>query len=366
VPGSRAGSAPTTSAVGPAIALCLLGAIAACAAPPPAATPVPVVIESERPHYDPRYEAAFAALQAAVAAHDDELAQRILDRLLARGPDAATREHAQVYQRILRGRKLAGALDLRLVASCLTAQPSRVQLELIGSHSLYVPLEWVSGPGSLRILSTGVDEQGSELRVSRALPLPAVARWHLPAGSTVALDLGVYDVPSGAALGLLAEWDVNLQPGTIRMEGVDYPASLVQVRGCESLRLAAWLPGAPVPADSLARYVAGGGRAMSAMVERAVRVDLARHEAALDALVPEALKLSRPELPLLVPALRWLSGRRDLGADIDAWQAWLVERAARPAADSGARPALDLPETAPVPGAILPARAPGQGDASRP
>jgi len=174
-----------------------------------------------------------------------------------------------------------------------------------------------------------------------------------PSGQLTRVELGSFEVPVGGALGVEADWDLHLPPGAVRWRGSDYPVNTLAVRGCETLRLAPWLPQGLVEPTALADYVAAGGRSMPALVERAVRVELARREEALDALVPVALGLPRPELAVLVPALRWLSAERGLGADVEAWRAWLEARDARLESQPRA-PEPDLPQTARPGGANVP------------
>lgn len=332
--------------------LALAGGGSSCAAPP--ASEVESAPDPKQ-RYDGRYEPAFAALRAAMDAHDDELARRILERLLARRPDAATRAYAETFGRILDGRALSRELELYLVPSSVLADPDKVRLELVARHARTGDIVFQGGPGTLRVLLTGVDTQGTEQRVSRALALPATARLDVPAGRTAVVDLGEFEVSGSRNLALQADWELQLRAGTLALDGREYPANELPVRPTTTLRLASWLPSAPIPAAALADYVEGGGRAVPALMERAVRVELEQREAALDALTAPALALPRVELALLVPALRWLSGRRELGADPAAWQRWLSERAELRDAPAVPR-TLDLPETPAHPDVRVPAR----------
>jgi hypothetical protein len=289
-------------------------------------------------------------------AHEDELARQILERLLARRPDAATRAYAETFGRILDGRALARDLQLELVASSVLADPDKVRLELAVRHGRAADVTFRGGPGTLRVLLTGVDEQGSEQRVSRAVAVPAAARLDLPAQRTAVLDLGEFEVSGERNLALQADWQLELRAGTLSLAGSEYPANDLPVRPATTLRLAPWLSSAPIPPDALAAYVRGGGRAAPALMERAVRVGIDEREAALDALCAPALELPQIELLLLVPALRWLSGRRELGADPVAWQRWLAERA-------GARVAPP-PQTLELPDAPIAPQKPARADAS--
>jgi hypothetical protein len=326
------------------------GAGHSCAAPP---VPAGEAVEEPPARYDGRYEPAFAALRAALDAHDDAQARRILERLLARNPDARTRAFAESFGRILDGRELAGDLELFLLPSSVLAAPHKVRLELAARHTRAQDVLYRGGPATLRVVLTGVDVQGSEQRVWRALALPALARLAVPAAQTAVLDLGEFEVSGSGNLALQADWELVLRAGTLSTGGEEFPANELPVRGAATVRLAPWLPGGPIPAAALADYVSGGGRALPALMERAVRVDPEEREQALDALEAPALGLPASELERLVPALRWLSGRRDLGADPALWRQWLAEREAARTRPAG-RPALELPETPVRPDASLP------------
>ncbi len=316
------------SAAGGLFALVLAGAAGACAGPRPA--PAAPAIEGS-------FEPSFQALRAALAERDDELAERVLARILARGPTGTTLAQAEAYGRVLRGRELARELELALLAE--QASPDQpVRLVLTARHALELPLELESGPATLRLTLTALDAAGREERHARTQALPQLATLLVPPGAGARLELGEFAVPSGRALAVLAQWDLALQPGVVRLEGQEFPAADVAVAGCRTLRLAAWLPPAPVEPEELVRYVQAGARSLPALLERTVRIDPARRTEALDLLAPTALSLGRPELTRLVPTLRWLSDQRDLGADVDAWRAWLASRG-----EPAAEPALDLP-----------------------
>lgn len=325
-----------------ALLLALAGSGASCAAPPVSDALPPPTREELR--YEERFAPAFAELRAALDAHEDDLARRLIERILARRPDARTRAYAETFGRILDGRALAAELDLALLPSSMLADPLQVRLELSARHPEAAPLEFRGGPGTLRVILTGVDPLGSEQRVSRVLSLPDLARLRVPPGEGASIDLGAFEMPGRRNLALQADWELELRSGTLVLGGEEYPANELVVRPARTLRLAPWLPSAPIPASSLADYVRAGGRSVPAFMERAVRVGLDQREEALDAVTGPACELAGVDLELLIPALRWLSGRRDLGADPRAWQVWLEARAeerARPA-DT---PALDLPET---------------------
>lgn len=339
-------SRPARPRAGASLLLALLACVpaAACTAPQPeSALPTEPI--------DPRFEPAFQALAAALEAGDEPTAQRILDRILARDPPPSTRALARTYGRILRGRALGRSLDLALEGE-VADDGQTVALTLLAEHPLGVDLELSGSTGTLSQILTAIDAAGTEQRVSRSLALEEVADLSFPAGERARIALGRYAVPIGGALAIEAEWDLRLPPGTLRLDGEDYPVQVLVVRGCETRRVASWLPASEVDPGELARYVSAGGRSMPALMERAVRIDPARRREALEALAPVALGLPRIELGGLVPALRWLSFERHIGADVEAWAVWLedVRAGTEPTESSGP----ELPATPSSPGATVP------------
>jgi hypothetical protein len=334
-----------TRGAGLLLALLVLVPAAACPAPRPATT-----LPTEP--IDARFEPAFQSLAAALEAGDEPTAQLILDRILARDPPPSTRALAEAYGRILRGRALGRSLDLALEGE-LADGDQTVALTLVAAHPLQQELVLRSSTGTLSQILTAVDAAGTEQRVSRSLALEEVAELRLAPGEAARVALGRYAVPIGGALAVEAEWDLRLPPGTLSVDGEELPVQVLTVRGCETRRVAPWLPDSEVEPGELARYVEAGGRSMPALMERAVRIEPARRREALDALAPVALALPRIELAALVPALRWLSGERALGADAEAWAVWLEALQAGPQESAPTGP--DLPGNAGAPRATVPA-----------
>jgi len=328
-----------------ALVLLAFGPAVACTAPRPAS-----LLPTEP--IDPRFEPAFQSLAAALDAGDEPTAQLILDRILGRDPPPSTRALAEAYGRILRGRALARELDLALEGE-LADDDQTVALTLVANHPLHVELVLRGSTGTLSQILTMVDASGTEQRVSRSLALEEVAEVRLAPGAQTRVALGRYAVPIGGALAVEAEWDLRLPPGTLLVDDQELPVQFLTVRGCETRRVAPWLPDSEVEPGELARYVGAGGRAMPALMERAVRIEPERRGEALDALAPVALALPRIELAALVPALRWLSGERAIGADPEAWAQWLEALRATPPDPAPTGP--DLPGNASVPRATVPA-----------
>jgi hypothetical protein len=294
---------------------------------------------------DPTFVPAFDSLTAAVDAHDDETARRILARILARDPDEPTRRRAEAFERILDGRALVAELDLRLVQEP-AEQEGKILVFFEARHGLDAPLRVRTAPASLHLLLAGVDLTGFEHRTARTVTIGAIADFRIEPGVTTRIGLGDFELMPGTALAVRGSWDLQLLPGEILLAGQSYPATGFQVSPCSAGRLAAFLPGEPVEPAELLRYLQGSEFSMPALIERTVRIEPERRAEALDLLTPTVLAAAPLEVERVVPALRWLSGQRELGGDPLAWQGWLEARQQRRLEEQRQTPDLELPGVA--------------------
>ena len=269
---------------------------------------------------------AFEALAAAVEAGDDETAERTLTAILARGPEGDTLERAEAFERILRGRRLGRALELRLHARADPEDERQVVLVLEGRHGLPEPLGVRSLPGRLEVLWTGVDATGLEQRAARSLGVDAVTRFDVEPGQELSLPLGRFPVGTGTGLAVRASFELEFPGCELEQAGQLFPVNRLAVEPTSLTRLAAFLPNEPVEPSELVRYLEAGGDFTAATLERAVRIAPERRGEALDLLAQAAQRMPRQELERALPALRWLSGNRHLGADVEAWRRWLEAR----------------------------------------
>ncbi len=319
--------------------LLLVGGLAACrssaagtSAPQPVG-PGPVVLgESE-------LAAVFARLVAAIEAHANDEAQRIVARLRLFDLDSDARRKLVGCERVLRGRAALEETHLRLVSELadghvtLTAEVSTPSTACVLRPSApAVRLHW-----------TTIYPTGEEERLTTTLAAPDLVELRLDPGDTRVVRLGRYPLPIGRALASRMRFDLELGAGEVEIEGQRYPAMHYRVEACEVVRLAPFLPSAAIDPAELVSYVRGNSFRIEALLERAVRIAPARRREALDALTPVALGLDRVRLTAIAPALRWLSGNARFGADAETWRSWFEARAAELA--SGARPLLDLPDS---------------------
>ena len=269
------------------------------------------------------FESAFESVQAALDAGDDALARRTLERAMARGPRGAALERARAYLRILEGRALVAALDLRLVAEPRRAG-REVRVALIARQTLDRELLLRTGPASLSLLLTGIDTFGGESRVANSSSIEELAELSLAPGTARRIELGRFDLPEVTGVAVRARWELSLLPGHVDAGGGIRPAQAVSIAPCEFVRLASWLPTAPVLPRELADYVGSPGFSGPGALELAVRIEGPQRAEALDLLAPVVAEMSpRVDLPRLAPSLRWLSGNRRLGNDGEGWMAWM-------------------------------------------
>lgn len=321
---------------GPAVLL--LCALGACASTSLAEGPAGV---------DPAFEEALRALRVAVEERDDDLARSILDRVLAREPTGATLRQAEAFDRILGGRALARDLDLRL-ESVVHAGGTRVDVVLRASHPLAEELVLRCGGGRLSMHQLAVDERGRQQTVAETLALDTLRELRIPPGEGSSLVLGRFPLEVGGALAVRIHWSLRLGSGEFVLGRRRYPAMLLGAEPCEAVRLAAFLPEAPVGPEVLAEYLDAGRFATAPMLERAVRIEPERREEALDLLTPVLQRMDRIDLERAVPALRWLSGHPGGLRDPSEWEGWLEERARRRAPTPPPDP-LDLPSALDLP-----------------
>lgn len=286
------------------------------------------------------YTATFEALAAALRDRDSVVARRVLERLQSSGAPDSVLAQAAAFERILAGREVVAGLDLHLVAE-LTSEPNVYAVVLRASHAGDVPVHLQVPSGSLSFLATGVDPSGIERRSAVSSSLDVLADVELSPHAQRDIALGRFSLSVGGLIAARGRWELALNAGTLTSGARELPAMNVSVAPCEVVRLDPRLPTGAVAPDELVRYVEAGAPSIAALLERAVRIDNSQRDAALEALLPAALKLDDEQLKRILPALRWLGGERALGGDPRAWRLWLQSRvAARGERGSGQRDSL--------------------------
>lgn len=297
----------------------------------------------------PANAATFVALQGALEDGDDELAARIVALLRQRGLTRREGELTRSAERVLAGRSLVRALELRLESEPLGDEPSgsnRYRLLLRARSSAAASLVLNLPPADLKRLRAAVDARGFEGLEYESRATSALSSLELEPLEERSIELLTYELPLGMALGVRERWRCETRSGEIRSGREVFPAARVAVAGCERERLSPLVAGgAAEPGELVAMLDVTGPLETRALLETALRIERSRRAEALTALAPLVERLSSADparVDAAEPALRWLSGNRELGRDARAWAAYLRFRAGEPQ-EAGERGNLDLP-----------------------
>jgi hypothetical protein len=295
------------------------------------------------PEIDPSYGNQFGALTAAVDDDDDDTARRILAGIYARRPKGDTLRVADKYDRILRGRRLVTHLEFSLVG-VRDEERSETVVYLEARHDLSTPVTLHSSAGTLRRVVNAITPDGRGLRNEKTLAVEGVSELSLSPGQAIRIEVDRFALQAGSSLAVRARWDLDLAAAHAEAEPERIPVNDVPVAPYLEVRTASYLPADPVEPIELANYLEGVGRfRVEAMLERAVRIEPARWQEALDLVTPVVLGGSTLEVGRAVPALIWLTGNYELGRDPRVWQSLLRTRSRERSSEP--QPDLSLPRT---------------------
>ena len=264
-------------------------------------------------------------LVAAVQDGDDGLARVLIERLRPWAQDDAERERLEAFQRILDGREIIAACELRLAAEPVrkgNGERGHYRLVLFARHTLDEELELDLPPASLVLLRTSVDPNGGQTRSSTTRTTEVFSGLRLPPGKTVRVELQSRRAPVDANLAVAERWKLLPRSGLLRIGGRELPATRLFVDPCQRVRLADPLPLAPVPIEELVRYAQQAELSTPALLERAVRIPSPQRKRALRSLAPHVSRWAQedPErVETLAPALRWLADGAPGGLRPEEW-----------------------------------------------
>jgi hypothetical protein len=298
-------------------------------------------------HVPPEFAPVLEMVIAALEDGEEVVAESALRRLLARQPTGRALEIARGLERILDGRRLASTLDLSLEAVEEGEVNGRYTLTLIARQHGETEVVFRPGAARLRESLVVVNPDGHEHRNLKRLGIPFPEELRIPPEGEVRLVL--VDVQLPAPPGLLAvavRLRFTFLPGRfVEPDGRLLPAQSVEVKDVELVRLASFLPTAPVDPAELEAYVREGQIFVPSLMERAVRIPPSLREEALDLLAPHIEAMSLVELELLIPALRWLSRTVRPAGDPGAWRRWSEQRQLRRAERPPSWERVELPGT---------------------
>jgi hypothetical protein len=279
---------------------------------------------------EPRFQPALEALERAVASGDDASARGVLQTLMALEPTRGALELARGYEKILDGRAAVAALSLRLDETYeKPAQgPGLVLVNLVSQSKDGRTLRVTPGPSTLHITFASIDPAGDQSQGTEAFPLDTLGSFEA-SNDEARTEIARFPVKlAKGAMALRVACDLELRSGSVAEDGRALPAMRMRVATGEVVLLSADLAekGLSAPGD-LAAYVETGQATERGALQIAVRLPRADRASALDLLGKIARDLPRTALANLTGALRWIAPETQLGADVDAWRAYLLDRA---------------------------------------
>lgn len=284
------------------------------------------------------------ALQAALAAGDEERASRLIDSLGSANLAREERAQLEGARKVLRGRALVAGLELTLASEEVAGKPGLYELVLRARNRSPGTLTLLLPPADLKRHRATIDARGMEGLELDSKLCTVFAELELPGGRESRFVILSYELPLGRALAVRERWRLVTRSGELEHDGQRYPAAGVAVAGCARERVSPLLGPGASDAEALAAALrADPPPSARALLERALALPTAEREATLQALAPLVSELARstPERVLAAePALRWLTENRDIGADAHGWARYLAQRSG-PETSEGSR--LDLP-----------------------
>lgn len=241
---------------------------------------------------------------------NDELAESILLRMSARGPDPGTAAWIHEVGRVLEGRAVLRQLDLRLVTVVEEldgTKTKRLVLRVNAGGESAVSLHMT--PPILAWERDWIDASGNGGRSSDEVGLNSLERLDFAPQSLT--DIPVLDLPParGQALAMRERWSLEMHFCYLEVEGTRYPTNAPFVQPLERYLLATHLQLGPVHPGACADLLAERPDAnLQAIIERAVRVLPEHHDESLDLLTPVVLDMTLLDVQRAVPALSWLTG----------------------------------------------------------
>ena len=342
LPGASTARAPVVPGwIGALLALALCAG--ACSTPARASgTPSTPADESVSPLNVP----LLASLQQALEQGEDELAGRLIARLRTRTLSTAEERAVAAAERVLFGRARVRELDLALESEPASDAPEGAfSLWLVARSRSARPVTLALPPADLKRARAAIDANGLESLEYESTASRVLCGLALAPGGEQRIELLRYELPCGRALAVRERWRLESRSGDLLYDGASYPAARVPVRGCSRERVSPLVAGPEAPGSTLAEVLSGGEALTPRQVlEVALRIPREEREAALRPLGALVEGLPQERIQAVEPALRWLTGNRDIGPDGPRWARYLAARAelgAEP--EEGERPALDLP-----------------------
>jgi hypothetical protein len=306
----------------------VLAGCAACTGPRGAVAPAPAT----PPGVASPQRARLLALQAALQEHEDELAEHLIGLLRGTPLTASEARFLEGAELVLEGRRVVAGLQLALESrptEGVSEEAARFTLWLTIGSRLAQDVELELPPADLRRARHAIDARGAEGMEVESRAVHALDALLVPAGGTREVPLMDYDLPCGRALAVREHWSLATRSGQVRVGDRHLPAAEVVVTDCQRERLSPLFPAEPVaPGAPAERLASSEPLTTRAFLELALRVAPVERAAALESLEPVVQRLAGEDpdrLRRAEPALRWLTGRRDVTTGPETWSRYLRE-----------------------------------------
>jgi hypothetical protein len=209
-----------------------LGACRASGAVPPARGAAPPAVAFASADNLP----AFRALEAALAEEEDALARGILGNLRGRGLTPRELELVESAERVLAGRELVRALDLRLESEPVPDSEA-YRLVLVARSDALADVRLRLPPADLKRFQSRIDARGFEGLDFESKGTAALRDLALAPTVERRIPLVEYELPLGRALAVRERRRLETRSGAIESAGTRYPAARVAVAGSERERI---------------------------------------------------------------------------------------------------------------------------------
>lgn len=297
-------------------------------AEPPGQEPAPDPV-------DPNQELLLEQLRSAYGDGDQDLARRLVALVVARARDPRVLAVADDYRRRLDGRELMAELTLEVLAreAADGTGETVVVLRTHNGNRRPVTLEFL--PVSLERRVTTLSPLGLEARARTDHLLAGLERLELPAESGREVELGRFRPPMQLALAARESYRFDPSGAWLTVDGELLPIPPLEVSAGVRVCLADFLPAETLTPEVVLDYLDDPRTNdlpaevfLPALLERTVRVDPLRRPELLLELGARVRRWSDARIELVAPALRWLSGSFEPGADPVAWRRYFAS--ARP------------------------------------
>lgn len=288
---------------------------------------VAIPTDASKAGVEPRLEAAFDAVLAALESGDTQLARRLLGIILARNPKGESLALAERLARVVDGRAVMDACRFALAIDRDPKRPDHSRLRVTVETQLSSPARLDLAPLVVTRTVATLDRLGSERWRTDTFLWELGGALELPErGRTERHVVQIAPLPRGEHLAVREQWSVAARSGFVVFQDRRLPARAFTLEAPSKEWLAGFLDRGPLEPDLFAAFLddprterMGDEQFTACLLERVLRVPLDRRGELLDHMAARAPDLDDRELARLYPALRWLAASSD-ERDLEQWR----------------------------------------------